>query len=249
MKALILAAGYATRLYPLTENFPKPLLPVADRPIVAYLIEKLEEVSEVDHVYLVTNDRFADHFRAWSAIAPTKLAITVLNDGTKTNEDRLGAIGDIEFTIRTAQLTQEELIVLAGDNLFDFSLKGFVESYRRHPSFTAAVTVHELDDVAALRRTGVATLGSDGRVTSFVEKPSEPASNLAVPPFYIFGRGIGARIREYLSQGGNRDDPGFLLEWLVKQTRVYGYRFDGRRYDIGDLESYRRTQAIFSDRT
>ncbi len=248
MKALLLAAGYATRLYPLTREFPKPLLPVAGRPIVDYLIEKLERVSDVDAVYVVTNHRFADHFRRWADGVRTRLPITVIDDGTLSNDDRLGAIGDIAFAFHDEALSSDEVLVLAGDNLFDFELTDFVRVYRHHGDATSVVTVHRLNDNKALQRTGVATLDAHDRVTHFVEKPSTPKSHWAVPPFYIFKRGIKDLIDAYLSSGRNPDAPGYFLEWLVKEAPVYAYRFPGKRYDIGDLESYQQTQAVFERR-
>lgn len=248
MKALLLAAGYATRLYPLTRDFPKPLLPVAGRPIVDHLLEKLERVSDVDAVYVVTNHRFVKHFRDWAAGAQTPLPITVIDDGTVSNEERLGAVGDIAFALEYADLAGDEVLVLAGDNLFDFELTDFVRTYRSHSDAVAAVTVHVLKDVQALQRTGVATLDDLDRVVHFAEKPREPQSHWAVPPFYIFKPGIKDVVEDFLKSGGNPDAPGYFLEWLVKKAPVYAYRFPGRRYDIGDLESYLETQAIFESR-
>lgn len=248
MKALLLAAGYATRLYPLTENFPKPLLPVAGQPILSHLLRKLERVDEVDEACVVTNARFFEHFRTWADNERTRLKITVLNDGTTSNENRLGAIGDIAFALENGGLCGHDLIVLAGDNLFDFELTDFVASYRERPDARAMVTVHVLEETERLKRTGVATVNEDGRVTSFKEKPANPPSNLAVPPFYIFHRSVGDLVKEYLDAGMNPDAPGHFLEWLVTRENVYAFRFEGERYDIGDHESYRRTQEIFEVR-
>ena len=215
---------------------------------MTHLIEKIERIADVERVTVVTNHRFYGHFEGWRDDLSTRLSVSVLDDGTTSNEDRLGAIGDIAFALEHEAIAGEDLLVLAADNLFDFELTEFVSYYRAQVDADAAITVHELGDLERLRHTGVAVLGDGGRVLEFAEKPDQPKSNLAVPPFYIFRSEVGAWIRTYLAGGSNPDAPGYFLEWLVNQKNVYAYRFQGDRYDIGNLESYRLTQEIFANR-
>lgn len=243
MKAIILAAGYATRLYPLTKNKPKSLLTVAGKSILEHILVKIVKVKAVDHVYLVTNSRFFGQFQDWANTHPYPLAISILDDGTTDNSNRLGAIADLQFTI-DRQKIDDDLLVLAGDNLFDFELSDFVAFFDlKHADI---ITTHELTDLTQLQRTGVITVDSDFRVTSFEEKPKEPKSNLAVPPFYIYRRDTLPLIREYLAEGHNPDAPGNFIPWLIGKKPVYAYKFEGRRYDIGTIESYREVCQIFN---
>ena len=242
MKAIILAAGYATRLYPLTENRPKPLLGVGGKPILQYLLEKIEPLDLVDEVIIATNDRFYDQFVDWMAGFVYSKKIIVLNDGTTANENRLGAIADLCFALEERQL-DEDLLVLAGDNLFDFALTDFVAYYQKVRA--DCITAHQLDDLEELRKTGVIETNGEGRVLSFAEKPMDPRSNLAVPPFYIYRRDTIPLLKEYLQAGENPDAPGNFIPWLLKRKKVYAFRFEGARYDIGTLESYRLVNELF----
>lgn len=242
MKAIILAAGYATRLYPLTENRPKPLLEIGGKPILQYLLEKIEPLDLVDEVIIATNDRFYDQFVDWMAGFVYSKTIIVLNDGTTANENRLGAIADLCFALKERQL-DEDLLVLAGDNLFDFALTDFVAYYQEVRA--DCITAHQLDDLEELRKTGVIETNGEGRVLSFAEKPMDPRSNLAVPPFYIYRRDTIPLLKEYLQAGENPDAPGNFIPWLLKRKKVYAFRFEGARYDIGTLESYRLVNELF----
>ena len=242
MKAIILAAGYATRLYPLTENRPKPLLEIGGKPILQYLLEKIEPLDLVDEVIIATNDRFYDQFVDWMAGFVYSKKIIVLNDGTTANENRLGAIADLCFALEERQL-DEDLLVLAGDNLFDFALTDFVAYYQKVRA--DCITAHQLDDLEELRKTGVIETNGEGRVLSFAEKPMDPRSNLAVPPFYIYRRDTIPLLKEYLQAGENPDAPGNFIPWLLKRKKVYAFRFEGARYDIGTLESYRLVNELF----
>jgi len=242
MKAIILAAGYATRLYPLTENRPKPLLGVGGKPILQYLLEKIEPLDLVDEVIIATNDRFYDQFVDWMAGFVYSKKIIVLNDGTTANENRLGAIADLCFALEERQL-DEDLLVLAGDNLFDFALTDFVAYYQKVRA--DCITAHQLDDLEELRKTGVIETNGEGRVLSFAEKPMDPRSNLAVPPFYIYRRETIPLLKEYLQAGENPDTPGNFIPWLLKRKKVYAFLFEGARYDIGTPASYRRVNELF----
>lgn len=242
MKAIILAAGYATRLYPLTKNRPKPLLEIGGKPILQYLLEKIEPLDLVDEVIIATNDRFYDQFVDWMAGFVYSKKIIVLNDGTTANENRLGAIADLCFALEERQL-DEDLLVLAGDNLFDFALTDFVAYYQKVRA--DCITAHQLDDLEELRKTGVIETNGEGRVLSFAEKPMDPRSNLAVPPFYIYRRETIPLLKEYLQAGENPDTPGNFIPWLLKRKKVYAFLFEGARYDIGTPASYRRVNELF----
>ena len=241
MKCIILAAGYATRLYPLTKDFPKPLLPVGDKPIAQWLTDDLDGTA--DAFAVVTNHRFADHFRAWAGTVPQD--ITVVDDGTSSNETRLGAVKDIQFTLEALGI-DEDCLVMAGDNVLDFSLKGFVEYARA--SGTSAVMCHEETRLEALRKTAVITVDPNGVITSYEEKPAEPKGHLAVPPFYYYRAEDLRRIPEALGAGCGFDAPGSLAAWLSARTPMHAYPMPGRRYDIGDIRSYESVLALWKDR-
>jgi glucose-1-phosphate thymidylyltransferase len=228
MKALILAAGYATRLRPLTDSFPKMLLPLAERPMLEYLLDKIREVDEVDEIHLVTNAQFAPAFRDW---APED--VTVHDDGTTSNEDRLGAIGDIAFTIERAGLRGEDLLVVAGDNLIGYSLPDYFAFWREKDG--SAIAVYEVDDRSLLGHYGVVELDEDDRVVGFEEKPAEPKSNLAATAAYLYRGGDLELLSSYLEEGNPPDAPGNFAAWLHTRVPLFGYRFSGEWHDIGDL--------------
>ena len=235
MKAVVLAAGYATRLRPLTDAIPKPLLPLAGRPMLEYLLGRIEAVEDVDGIYVVTNDRFAGDFGRWASQRSGRLHLAVLNDGTTSNEDRLGAIGDIRFAIEEAGLGEEELLVVAGDNLIEYSLDDFVRFWRGKGD-GAAIAVHRIDDPELIKQYGVAELDADDRVVSLEEKPAEPKSDLAATAAYLYRPEQLALIEPYLDEGNPPDAPGHFVVWLYPRAPVYGYRFEGAWMDIGDPE-------------
>jgi glucose-1-phosphate thymidylyltransferase len=246
MKCVLLAAGYATRLYPLTRDFPKPLLEVGGMSILEHIVQKIERAREIDELVLVTNARFHAHFEAYAAgraergTAPLK--VSIIDDGSTDNDNRLGALADLELAIERARL-EGDTMVLAADNLFDFELSDFLRFF--HEKGADCVTAHELHDLGALRRTGVIELDAEGRAVGFEEKPREPRSRLAVPPFYFYKAETLPLLREYLRQGGNPDAPGNFVPWLIARKSVYAFRFEGRRYDIGSHESLAEARAIF----
>jgi glucose-1-phosphate thymidylyltransferase len=227
MKALILAAGYATRLYPLTENVPKHLLPVGGRPMVDHVLDRIREVDEVEEIHLVTNAKFAQAFQDW---APDD--VTVHDDGSTSDEDRLGAIGDIGFVLERGEL-DDDLLTVAGDNLFFYSLADYV-GWWRGKGEASAVAVYEHPDRELVKQYGVIELDADERVVSFVEKPTDPPTNLAATATYVFHRDHVALVPCYLDEGNLPDQPGRFVEWLYSRAPVYGYRFSGEWYDIGD---------------
>jgi glucose-1-phosphate thymidylyltransferase len=241
MKALILAAGYATRLRPLTDSFPKMLLPLAERPMLDYLLDRIREVGEIDEIHLVTNAHFAPIFRDW---APDD--VTVHDDGTTSNEDRLGAIGDIAFTIERAELQGADLLVVAGDNLIGYSLPDFVTFWREKGG--SAIAVHEVDDRELLSQYGIVVLDEDDRVVGFEEKPAEPKSNLAATAAYLYRGADLERLSEYLEQGNAPDAPGNFAAWLSEQAPLYGYRVSGEWHDIGDLRQLLAADNLLRER-
>lgn len=233
MKAIILAAGYATRLKPLTETLAKPLLPVGGVPMVDYIYDKIVEVSEVDQIHLVTNRKFAAAFGTWAAGHRGRLPVQVHDDGTSSNEDRLGAIGDIKFTIERAGLAGDDLLIVAGDNLFDFRLTDYVEFWRARPD-GSAIALYQCPDMELVKEYATVEVDANSRVTSFVEKPKNPTTNLVAIATYLYRSEHVAMIDEYLAQGNSKDQPGNLVAWLHTRAPLYGYRFEGEWLDIGN---------------
>jgi glucose-1-phosphate thymidylyltransferase len=210
------------------------LLPLAGRPMVDYLLDRIDEVEEVDAVRVVTNARFARDFEAWAGARSGRHAITVLNDGTTSNDDRLGAIGDIRFTVEEAGLEGEDLLILAGDNLIEYSLADFVRFWRGKDG--SAVAVHQVEDPELIKQYGVIELDEDDRVVSLEEKPAEPRSDLAATAAYLYRAEHAAFVPGYLAEGHPPDAPGNFTVWLHRRAPVYGYRFSGGWLDIGDPE-------------
>lgn len=241
MKCVILAAGYATRMYPLTKDFPKSLLVVAGKTILEHILMKAEEVPEIDEVLLVSNAKFTKQFVDFFSTYKGKKPVSVLNDGTWDNEHRLGAVADLGLAIEQGHI-DDEVLVLAGDNLFDFSLRDFVAYF--HSVNADCITTYYEESIEALQKTGVIELDSTNRVLSFEEKPKNPRSNNAVPPFYIYTKATVKMIQQFLRANKNTDAPGQFVAWLVDKQPVYAYRFDGKRYDIGSLASYEEAKIF-----
>lgn len=235
MQCILLAAGYATRLYPLTENMPKALLKLGDKTILDMVTDRIDEVGEVESIYIVTNDKFYNHFVEWSKGYKGPKKIKVLNDHTTNNDNRLGAIGDLKYVI-DAEKIDDEMLVMASDNIFDFSLNDFTAMYReKNADMICAHTIENKEDLHSM---GVVELAADGRVKSFEEKPQNPKSDLGVPPFYLYKRETLPLVDEYLKEGNNPDAPGHFIPWLIGKNEVYAYVFDAVRIDIGTPESY-----------
>ncbi|RLD18420.1 MAG: nucleotidyltransferase family protein [Caldiserica bacterium] len=242
MKVLFLCAGYATRLYPLTLDRPKPLLPVGGKPILDYLLEKVEKIKEFDEVYVVTNDKFAKNFEEWSKTKSCKFPIRVFNDGTKTNETRLGAVGDMQFVIEKTNLN-DNLLVIAGDNLFEFDLNDFIEYAKSKGVTIAARFIENLED---MKRYGEVEVDSENKIVYMREKPQTPRSHIAASCIYYFPKDTIPLIKEYLSEGNNPDQPGRYIEWLYKRRPVYVYVFKEKWYDIGNMEQYKKADEEYS---
>lgn len=233
MKCLILAAGYATRLYPLTENFPKPLLKVRDKTILDWLLEDIDRSGAVDQYVVISNHKFARYFREWAE--GHALPITVLDDGTESNETRLGAVRDIQFAIDELKL-KDDLLVIAGDNLLDFSLTEFIVYQRKKQ--TSCIMRYWEPSEEKLHKTGVAVIDEEDRIVDMEEKPVEPRSHWCTPPFYIYQASDVRLVKVGIEAGCGVDAPGSFIAWLSKQTPVHAYEMPGKRYDIGNHESY-----------
>ena len=236
MKCLILAAGYATRLYPLTENFPKPLLKVGSKTILDWLVDDVSPM--IDEFIVVSNHRFARFFDAWAATKPQK--ITVIDDGTSTNATRLGAVKDIALGLIG---NEDDVLVMAGDNVLDFSLMQFVIFFKQKAA--SCVMTHEENSIEKQRKTAIITFDADNLIDSYEEKPEYPKGNHAVPPFYCYRAVDVARINEAITDGCNADAPGSFASWLSQQVPMYAFEMPGKRYDIGDAVSYAQVQAEY----
>lgn len=240
MKCLILAAGYATRLYPLTENFPKPLLKVGDKTILDWLLEDIDKSGVIDQYVVISNHKFAYHFRSWAD--EHRLPIIVLDDGTESNEARLGAVRDIQFAIDELRL-KDDLLVIAGDNLLDFSLTSFIQ-YFQEKDTTCIMRYWEKNE-AKLHKTGVAVVDDEDRIVDMEEKPEHPKSHWCTPPFYIYKSSDVGLVKVGIDSGCEVDAPGSFIAWLSSQTPVHAYLMPGNRYDIGNLDSYVEVQKIY----
>ena len=240
MKCLILAAGYATRLYPLTENFPKPLLKVRDKSILDWLIDDIDRSGEVEEYIVISNHKFAQHFEDWAR--DHKQKITVVDDGTSTNETRLGAVRDIQFSIDTLNLTGD-MLVIAGDNLLDFSLTDFIE-YAKKKQTSCIMRYYEPSE-QKLRKCGVVEIDESDRIISMEEKPENPKSHWCCPPFYFYKAEDVPLVAKGIESGCGVDAPGSFIAWLSKQTAVHAMEMPGKRYDIGNLESYEAVQKTY----
>jgi len=238
MKAIILAAGYGTRLRPLTLNTPKPLIEVGGRPVIDYITDRIKEIEDVTHISIVTNQKFVKHFENWVNGFSIERGIEIFNDGTSSNEERLGSIGDIRFVIEKANI-DDDVIIVAGDNFFNFPLYEIYEFFRKVKE--PVVGVFDVRDIELAKRLGIVRLDEDNKIVEFNEKPEEPKSTLASTVIYLFPRKILPLISQYLDEGNSPDAPGHLLEWLIRRgITVYGYVFSkGVWHDIGTPESLR----------
>ena len=240
MICLILAAGYATRLYPLTENFPKPLLKVGEKSILDHLIDDIDTLGEVSHYVVISNHKFASHFEQWAA--EKDVNITVVDDMTETNETRLGAVRDIQFAIDKLSL-DDDMLVIAGDNVLDFSLTKFI-NYAKEKKTSAVMRYFEADR-KRLTKSGVLKIGENDIIVDMTEKPAEPESNWCCPPFYFYTREDAKKVQRALDEGAGADAPGSFIAWLCHDTSVHAMEMPGKRYDIGNLESYEKVQKEY----
>ncbi len=248
MDCIVLCAGYATRLQPLTLNTPKPLLEVGGKPILAHILDKLVGTA-VSRVFIVSNARFADHFSRWAGeVAYPGLELVVVNDGTTTNEDRLGSMGDVRF-VSERQALSDDFLIVNGDNLFTFALGPMLEAFDRRGNMLALYDVGSLE-VAKLY--GIPTLTEDGRIAGFIEKPDEPTSTLASIGVYAYRGEVHKLLGDYLAQGHSPDKTGEFVEWLHEQTDVFGHAYGGDDavwFDIGTIEQLEEARQRWDDLT
>lgn len=245
MKAIVLAAGYATRLYPLTKDTPKALLPLGERTVLDYLMDEIATLPTLDEAHIVTNHKFAAQFEDWAQAARESypgMRLFVWNDGTTTNENRLGAVGDIQFAIELAGI-DDDLLVAASDNVFTFPLIRFFDDFRRTGRDTLLMA--HLHDIETLRSFAVAKLGEDNRVIGLIEKPEEPPTDIGVYALYLYRRDTLPLIKRYLDEGNSPDQPGRLPVWMHTFRDLRGYLFDGECIDIGTIETYYETAKRF----
>ena len=240
MKCLSLAAGYATRLYPLTENFPKPLLEVKGKTILDWLIDDIDTLGAVDEYVVISNHKYAYHFEAWAKNKDQK--ITVVDDGTSSNETRLGAVKDIQYAIDTLCI-DDDMLVIAGDNVLDFSLTKFI-SYCKNKNASCIMRYYEPDDKKLLK-CGVVTIDNNDKILKMTEKSATPATNWCTPPFYYYTKEDAKLVQKGIDSGCGTDAPGSYIAWLCTQSCVYAMEMPGKRYDIGSLESYEKVKAEY----
>lgn len=240
MKCLILAAGYATRLYPLTENFPKPLLDVAGKTILDWLVDDIDGAGLVDEYVVISNHKFAHHFEEW--VKKKSQKVIVVDDGTSTNETRLGAVKDIQFAIDKLKLSGD-FLVIAGDNVLDFSLQKFVR-YASEKNTSCVMRFYEPNS-ERLHKCGVLKVDGNDCVINMEEKPAEPKSHWCCPPFYYYTSEDARLIQKGIDNGCGTDAPGSYIAWLCTQTKVHAMEMPGSRYDIGNLESYEQVKATY----
>lgn len=240
MKCLILAAGYATRLYPLTKNYPKPLLEVGGKTILDWLIDDIDTSGEVDEYIVISNHRFACQFEEWAKSKKQK--ITIADDGTDTNETRLGAVCDIQFAIEKLAL-DDDMLVIAGDNVLDFSLISFVK-YAKEKNAACIMRYFEPDE-KRLVKCGVVETDENDKVIEMTEKPENPKSNWCCPPFYYYTKEDAKLVKNGIEAGCGTDAPGSFISWLCENRAVFAMEMPGKRYDIGNLESYERVKAEY----
>src|SRR5882762_3293771 len=247
MKIIILAAGYATRLYPLTLTQPKPLLPVAGKPMIDHVLDNLANVPEIDRVYVVTNAKFASQFQKWAdayRAAKTKINFTIVNDGSTDDKNKLGAIGDLHLVL-SREKVDDDVIVVAGDNLFSEKLSDFGRYCREKRA--PVLAVYDVGDLEQIKKYNSITLDSDGRITFFEEKPKNPTSTLTGIALYFYPKSTLPLIHQYIAEGNNPDQPGRLIQWLYTRVPVYTWRVPGLWYDIGSKETLEEANRIFAE--
>jgi len=248
MKVVLLAAGYATRLYPLTLTQPKPLLTVAGKPMIEYVLDNLAPVGGIERVYVVTNAKFAGHFQKWAdgyRATKSDLGFTIVNDGSTDDTNKLGAIGDLHLVI-TREKVDDDLVVVAGDNLFSESLGaygGFCRSKR-----APVLGIHDVGSLEQAKKYGVVDLDGEGRIVRFEEKPKQPASTLIGIALYYYPKNVVPLIKQYITEANNPDQPGRLVQWLYPRTPVYTWTVPGLWYDIGSKETLEEANRIFARR-
>jgi glucose-1-phosphate thymidylyltransferase len=245
MKNIILAAGYATRLYPLTENFPKPLLEIGGSTILGRILSDVDTFPEIDEHIIVTNHKFADIFDNWATKQILTKKITIIDDDTSTNDTRLGAVRDLLLAINKCNI-DDDIMVLAADNILNFSFRGFVDAFKQNG--TSMIMCHNEPELKKLQRTGVILVDKNMKVLEMQEKPEKPASNWAVPPFYIYRREDMPLIKDCMNHGCKFDAPGNLAHYLCEIVEMHAWQMSGNRFDIGSLDFYEEAKRIYNEK-
>jgi glucose-1-phosphate thymidylyltransferase len=246
MNVLILAAGYATRLYPLTKTKAKPLLEVAGKPMIDWVLDNLAPVPDIETIYVVTNAKFADDFQRWSdqyKRRNAKLNFKIVNDGSTDDSNKLGAIGDISLVLTREDVASSDLIVVAGDNLFSESLTDFVDAAR---GSVATLATYDVGDREAMKKYASITTNADGVITNFEEKPQNPKTTLAGIALYYYSREVLPLFTTYIAAGNNPDQPGRFVQWLCQHKPVKTHRIRGTWFDIGSKETLEEANKIFA---
>ena len=246
MNVLILAAGYATRLYPLTRNKAKPLLEIAGKPMIERLVDHLASVPGLQTVFIVTNNKFAADFQDWAnryQERQPKIRFQIINDGSTSDEDKLGAIGDINLVLTRENLSEDDLLVIAGDNLFSEPLTEFVEFAK---TTEATVALFDVGSLEAIKKYASVTVDREAVITEFVEKPPEPKSTMAAIALYYYSRAVLPLFKTYLAEGNNPDQPGRFLQWLYPRKPVKTFPIKGLWLDIGSKETLEKANQIFT---
>ena len=242
MKALILAAGYGTRLATVIKDTPKPLIPVGNRPLIDYVVDKLQDIKVLSEIVVVSNNKFTPHFQQWAA-SRKGLPIRIVNDGTNTPEERLGSVGDIRF-VWQRESSLDDWLIIGGDNLFDGDLTRFMDfAISKTPAVT--IGVYDIHDIQAATKFGVLAIDANRKVTSFQEKPEKPASSLITMCLYYFPKQTLVYLDEYLRESKAVDAAGSYIKWLSEKKNVYGFQFTGKWYDIGSIESLEEARAHY----
>lgn len=245
MNILILAAGYATRLYPLTENKAKPLLEVAGKPMIEWVLDNLAPIPDINRVYVVTNAKFAASFEEWASdytARGAKMPFTIVNDGSTCDADKLGAIGDIHHVLKSQGISGDDLLVVAGDNLFSEPVPGFATSAKAHP---ASVALYDVGNLEEIRKYNNVTTDPDGVITHFEEKPANPTGTRTAIALYYYRKDVLPMIDDYVAGGNNTDQPGRLIQWLYPRVKVGTWDVPGTWFDIGSKETLVEADEVF----
>jgi glucose-1-phosphate thymidylyltransferase len=246
MKCILLCAGYATRLYPLTENQPKALLAVGEQTILGHIMDRVEQVDEIDEVYIITNDRFVDNFTSWKNSYGPKKKVVVISDGTSSNDERLGAVGDIKFLL-DHQEVNDDLLIVAGDNLFEFSLKELTSFFKEKGA--SVVALYDIQDKQkAAGKYGIVETDGEGKFVGFEEKPEQPKTSLVSTGCYVLTRAALQKFHTYSEDSTKNDNPGDFIKWLSEQEAVYGFTFSERWFDIGSFEALEEAYEAHKDK-
>ncbi len=248
MKAIVLAAGYATRMYPLTKETPKPLLTLGNRTILDHIVKDIAVIDDVDELYIVSNEKFIGQFQKWHQKVKkealySNLSIFIISDGTTDNDNRLGAIADIQFAIEHFQV-DDDTLVIAGDNVFKFSFLDIFSFFKKMDA--GIIAVKSFDGMKKLQRSGIVEFDQQKRIIGFEEKPEKPRSTFVAPAFYILKRESLPAIKAYLDQENKSDAPGYFIAWLIKRQPLYAFEIQNPYYDIGTLEAYQNIQKLFN---